>query len=376
MYNPTLIGWLGLTAIAACWGLAVVLYRVGTAGSMARKLALLLAFEGITLATAGFPEFALGLGQQFYEANVALGIALGISHWLGDGIILALYPAFLALALQTPLTRPFTRKGPRIGMWVYAMAVALTANIFMGFWGSQSGAAILYVSMMLLFVYGFIAAIDAWRKAKPGIARTRAGLFAIAFGIRDVCWGFVYGASFWMIWTNSFSPETALFWQVKVIYALGTFAAVPLIAYGILRAHLLDIDLRIRWTLKQSTFAVAVLAITFGVSEGTEMLVASELGDKWGLVAAVVALLLLKPLQAFAEKVVALLMPNTQNTAEYRNSRKVQMYEEAVAEAHAEGGISVKERNLLARLRDSLDIAEFEAEAIERTIIAGPNQAH
>jgi hypothetical protein len=52
------------------------------------------------------------------------------------------------------------------------------------------------------------------------------------------------------------------------------------------------------------------------------------------------------------------------------------MYEEAVAEAHAEGGISVKERNLLARLRDSLDIAESEAEAIERTIIAGPNQAH
>ncbi len=51
-----LVGILGLVAIAACWGLAVVLYRVGTAGSVARKLALLLAIEGVTLLTAGSPN--------------------------------------------------------------------------------------------------------------------------------------------------------------------------------------------------------------------------------------------------------------------------------------------------------------------------------
>jgi hypothetical protein len=376
MPDTTLVGWLGLVAVAACWTLAVVLYRVGTAGSMARKLALLLVFEGITLVTAGFPEFALEVPLEFYDSNMALGIALGVTHWLGDGAMLALYPAFLALALQTPLTRPFAGRSMRIGMWVYGMAAPVAAIIFRAVWNSELGADVLYFSMMLLFVFGFVAAIDAWRRAKPGIARTRAGLFAIAFGIRDVSWGFVYGASFWMTWTNSFSPETALFWQAKLIYALGTLAAVPLIAYGILRGHLLDIDLKIRWTLKQSTFAAAVLVITFVVSEGIEMLVAAELGDKWGLVAAVVALLFLKPLQAFAEKVVSLLMPNTRNTVEYKRSRKVQVYEEAVAEAHAEGGISAKERSLLMRLRDSLGIAESEAEAIERAVIASPVQAH
>lgn len=46
------IGVLGLVAIAACWGLAVVLYRVGPPGSMARKLALLLVVEGVALFTA------------------------------------------------------------------------------------------------------------------------------------------------------------------------------------------------------------------------------------------------------------------------------------------------------------------------------------
>jgi len=376
MYNPTLVGWLGLVAIAACWALAIVLYRVGPAGSMARKLALLLAVEGFTLVTAGFPDFAFGWGGGSSEANMALDIAISISHFLGDGAILALYPAFLAAALQTPSTRAFAGKGMRIGMWVFAMGVVFFAVLSRGFWNSSIGTTVLYISMMLVFVFGFVAAIDAWRKAQPGIARTRAGLFAIAFGIRDICWGFVYGASFWMTWTNSFSPESDLFWQVKIIYALGTLMAVPLIAYGILRGHLFDLDLRIRWTLKQSTYAAAVLAITFVVSEGIEMLVASELGEKWGLVAAVVALLLLKPLQGFAEKVVSLLMPNTRNTAEYMNSRKVEVYEEAVTEAHAEGGISAKERSLLVRLRDSLGIAESEAEAIERAITGGLSQAH
>ena len=42
---------------------------------------------------------------------------------------------------------------------------------------------------------------------------------------------------------------------IGIIYASGTLLAIPLIAYGILRTHLFDIDLRVRWTIKQSTLA-------------------------------------------------------------------------------------------------------------------------
>lgn len=55
MLNPQLVGFVGLIAITACWGLAVVLYRVGTTGSVARKLSVLLVIEGFVLASAGFP---------------------------------------------------------------------------------------------------------------------------------------------------------------------------------------------------------------------------------------------------------------------------------------------------------------------------------
>ncbi len=79
----------------------------------------------------------------------------------------------------------------------------------------------------------------------------------------------------------------------------------------------------------------------------------------------------LAPLQRFAERVASAAMPNTQNTPEYTRYRKMQVYESAVAEAQAEGGISDKERVLLNHLRDSLGISPVDAEALERELKQG-----
>ncbi len=51
-YDP--YGILALVALAMCLALAVVLYRVGMTGSVARMLALLLVVEGVTLISTGF----------------------------------------------------------------------------------------------------------------------------------------------------------------------------------------------------------------------------------------------------------------------------------------------------------------------------------
>jgi hypothetical protein len=146
---------------------------------------------------------------------------------------------------------------------------------------------------------------------------------------------------------------------------LGTLGAVPLIAYGILRTQLFDIDLRIRWTIKQSTVAAAVVSFVYLVSEGASRLLSSELGNVAGLLAAAAVVFFMAPLQRFAERVASAAMPNTVNTPEYAAHRKMQVYEAAVGEALQGGGISRKERALLNRLRDSLGIATADAEALE-----------
>ena len=369
MLQVQLIGILGLVAIAACWGLAVVLYRVGTAGSVARKLFVLLVVEGFVLVTAEFPEFASGLGVSFWESffasNPMLLFFADLFHHLGDAAMIALYPPCLALALNTNLTRPFADTRVRIGLAIGSVVLVLAVL----FSPSRIGTTLLYSVVTLLFVYAMMASIHAWRTAKRGMARERAGIFALAFGLRDLGWGLSYAISAWLMWTQ---PEltavivmTDISWLGKFVYALGTLLAVPLIAYGILRSHLFDIDLRIRWTIKQSTLATIFVTLIFLISEGADRLLSAELGNFAGLLAAGVVVFFLAPLQRFAESVASVAMPNTQNTPEYAAHRKMQVYEAAVAEAVPDGIISDRERALLNSLRESLGISEADADALE-----------
>jgi hypothetical protein len=157
---------------------------------------------------------------------------------------------------------------------------------------------------------------------------------------------------------------------VYLIYAFGTLFAVPLVAYGILRTHLFDIDLRVRWTIKQSTLAAAFVAIMFLISEGADRLLSAELGNFAGLLAAALVVFFLAPLQRFAERVASVAMPNTENTPEYAAYRKMQVYESALADALLEGGISEKERSLLNTLRETLGISATDAASLENDLQA------
>lgn len=139
-------------------------------------------------------------------------------------------------------------------------------------------------------------------------------------------------------------------------------------AIGILRAHLFDIDLRIRWTIKQSTVAGIFIAVIYVISEGASEFLSAELGGVAGLLAAAVVVYFLAPLQRFADRVAGAAMPNTRDTPEYLTFRKMQVYESALTDALPDGEISERERELLNRLRDSLGISVSDAEAIERDL--------
>jgi tellurite resistance protein len=365
MFHADPRGILALVAIAMCGFLAIVLYRVGKPGSVARKLALLLVIEGVTLGSSSSLEFLLISPSEAYRLYRPWFDVQFIIHTLGDCAMLALYPPFLAAALQTPMTRLFADKRVQFGLAIAATALFLLIQVS----PLEIGGTLLYLALALVFWYALVASIHAWR-VSSGAARTRARAFVLAFGIRDVCWGILYSKAVWDLWFGSYSMITDPTDPVYLVYALGTLLAVPLIAYGILRTHLFDIDLRIRWTIKQSTLAAAVVTIVYLISEGADRFLSSELGNLVGLLAAAVVVFFLSPLQRFAERVASTAMPRTHNTPEYAAFRKLQVYEAAVAEAMQGGGISQKERALLSRLRDSLGIVAADAEALERDLQA------
>jgi hypothetical protein len=286
---------------------------------------------------------------------------------MADAAMLALYPVFLASVLDTPLVRPFAHPWGRRAMTAAALVfvplVLLTPLIF--------GAAVLYGVMSCLFGFALLASLHSWQTAPTGLPRIRAGALALGFGFRDLCWGLSYALGIQQILAGTGADPTAYPDYFYVIYTLGTAVAVPVIAYGILRAQLFDIDLRVRWTLEKSTLAAAFVALFYLITEGADRFLSSELGAGAGLIAAAVLVFFLAPLQRFAERVAGVAMPNTQDTPAYAAFRKLQVYEAALVDAIRDGGISDKERALLRRLRDSLGISPEDAEAVERDLDGG-----
>jgi len=327
-------------------------------------LSLLLIVEGATLVSTGFIDLLL---TESVRADPAFPIWRQFEffvHTFGDCAMLALYPPFLAAALQTKLTRPFGRRNVRLAVNLASVALFF-ATYFTPLW---LGATLLYLLLSLLFGFALVASIHAWH-IQTGAGRTRARSFAIAFGVRDVCWGFVYIGAILMIQAGQYEVvDGDASSPIYIVYALGTLLAVPLIAYGILRTQLFDIDLRIRWTIRQSTVAAAFVAVFYLVTEGADRFLAEELGNWVGLLATAMLVFFLAPLQNFAERVATMAMPNTQNTPEYAAYRKLQVYEAALSDA-LPGGISQKERALLNHLRDSLAISSADAEALERDLL-------
>jgi hypothetical protein len=363
------LGLLGVLAVFLCWSLAVVLFRVASASAVTRMLAYLLVVEGVALVANGYVDMLLTSPVRARPGYASWLHFEEVVHTLGDCAMLALYPPFLAMALQTGLTRRLAHKPVRIGLAV--VAAVLFVAVFTT--PLELGATTLYICDAALFIFALIASIQAWRGAETAASRSRARSFTIAFGFRDVCWTIAYGGAVWLIFAGKYaitetSPSDALVATLNVIYALGTLLCVPLITYGILRTQLFDIDLRIRWTIKQSTVAAAAVSIVYLVSEGASRLLSAELGNVAGLFAATVVMFFVAPLQRLAERVASAAMPNTVNTPEYAAFRKLQVYEAAVAEALQEGDISAKERALLIRLRDSLGISQADAAAVEREL--------
>jgi hypothetical protein len=364
------LGFLGLISVMTSWTLAAVLYRIEASSRVARMLAFLLVVEGVTLLSTGYVDMLLTPSVRAHPAYPTWLHAEEIVHTLGDCAMLALYPPFLALALQTKLTRPFAYKSIRIGL--AAGSIALFSAVLLS--PLEVGATLLYLSLSLLFGFALAVSIHAWRAAETSAVRARARSFALAFGFRDTCWGLVYAGAIWLIFSGKYAiteidADDPVQMVLNIVYACGTLFYVPLITYGILRAHLFDIDLRIRWTIKQSTVASVFVAIFYLASEGANRFLSSELGNIAGLLAAALVIFFLAPLQRFADRVASAAMPNTRNTAEYTMFRKMQVYEAAVAEARYEGGITAKERALLHRLRDSLGISAVDAESIEGELI-------
>ncbi len=348
------------------------IFRTAPDPQVRMRFTALLFLEGVLVLTSSAGPL-LWIGS---ERIVRAGYLL---HMVNDWLVVALYLPAVAVAIDSPLLRPF-RRGPALALPVLvgvggALAVLIRPEAFLvdlaastpRRFGSplfpvvsgaqQAGWLLLTVS----YTYGLLATILAWREADTSLSRRRAGALSMAFGARDLAFGgvFLYASLFFD------GTPSSLFIAVQIAaWALMIYVAMT--AYGIAVYHLFDIELRLKWTLERGTLAAAFIAVFFVVSEGAATVLSDRLGALAGLLATGLLVFALAPLQRSAERLASAALPAVQDTPEYRAYRQLQIYGEALTDAHAKGPITPVGRLALEKLRESLGVdeevaAEFEA---------------
>jgi hypothetical protein len=152
-------------------------------------------------------------------------------------------------------------------------------------------------------------------------------------------------------------------WELAIAFTVAT----AILLYGILKSHLFDIDLRIKWTLRQGTLAGVFVAAFFVASEATKATFEDWTGHAFvGIAAAAMLLFALAPLQRFSDRVANAALPHVRALGDLDGSERARLYEEQVRFAWADGTLEKHERALLEHLRERLGLSREEAGRLEQ----------
>lgn len=357
----------GYALIIVAWSVGVFLVCVRNPTRQTRTLASLLIAEGFV--GAG------GSALIWSTPSATDAWAWQITGMVAALLAAALYLAFLS-TIPTPLTRPL--RDPRVRGAVLAATVGLCAflvlhpdllvrGMFRVWWDAWEPLpgdlwTLVWTSTSFVSIFGFLAAWDARRRTADGTeARRRATFYLAAFGVRDIAWAVGYLTS--PLWFH----KAGVFSDVFILVAIpgASLAFSLLLAYGVLRAQLFDIDLRIKWTLRRGALATAFVAAFFVATAIAEQYL-QEYGKLIGGAAVGFLLFALRPIERAADRFANAAMPGVQDSEEYRLVRKRAVYRAAIEGALEDGAITDKERAVLARLADELGIGATEALAVER----------
>jgi hypothetical protein len=368
-----IVEWLGIPAAFIAWGFALYVFVVAPPSRGARFLVAMLVVDGLAVITSGHNLLYVNkfLGETFGLPEISQ-----VSHQVSDWALIAVYLPFLGMTLNSPLVAPL--KNPLVARAVMTGSLAVAALIpFLPHEVREQFNVPFYVVICIVLAWGFAAAVHSWYIATNDAERDRARAFTIAFGVRDIMWTFSF--SMWSAYYFGFfgeRPDELSTFDIILGYSyqLAVILYVPLVAYGVLRVQLFDVDLRIKRTIKRSTIAAAFVATFFIISESAGNYLSSQFGTVLGVLGTAALIFFLDPIQRAAEKLSDAAMPNTHDTPEYEIFRKLQVYESAVRAALEDGHISDRQRRVLTSMIETMGIDAKVAEALEndaRAALAG-----
>lgn len=364
----------GLAAGLAGPVLAWIVYQVSPQRDQNRLLALLLVLAGLEVSTSFGLVFMATTDGLRETIDAFSTFAILASPWI--------YLAFLG-TIPTPLTRPLRSRRLQWGLVLVAVALVPLWPLLDGHVRAdyQDGSRIVPPAFRmaltwhgLVLFYGFLVALSAFlTDPGGGLTREKTQAYALAFGTRDAGLAFaIFGAqAFSLVGIDLEALISSVGsgpWEQVLFVSLPTLVFILTLAYGVLKAQLFVVDLRIKQGLRRSGIVGGFVLVFVAVSEGLEALIAGTVGDRAGLVAAGLLAFLFKPLDRIADRIADRVMPGVEDTAAYRQRRKREIYEATIEDLLADGELSQRDRRILGNLRDQLELAEPDADAIEERV--------
>jgi len=364
-----------LTALVACL-FAFFLWRTAVPTPVTRRFTVLLLIEVVVLLTSsGGIMLLLNIDWSTTTNLVTVNDAL---HHLGDVLMLVLYPMFVAHALPLKVLKPLVTVPARLALW--ASGTVLLIWVVLDHAGVVATGVnpdiALYMMMVIMFVLIFILSVIGAKKAGTELSREKMLAFVFAFGIRDLAWAAVYFLAA-IVEAGGLDDSPELNILLSQLYAAGTLLYIPIVAYGILKVQLLDIEIRLRSTVRNTVLAGSFIAVFYVISEGANNFISNQLGEIIGFLVCAVLAIFLAPLHRWADRFAKQLVSADTDSPEYAANRGLQIYSAAVEEALAYGEINPGQIALLDRLRQSLHVSDNDARKVEmglqfnRAVVAG-----
>lgn len=373
----------GLLAGLVAFAFAGLVLRSDPGRPENRRLSLVLMLEGVAVGAGAGLIYIVNRPVEAYVAQ-----ALSVTAVL---LLPALNLYFLSL-LDTPIVRPLRSLPGRMGLGAIALGSELwwlldhrafvprvSGPQWYARFDADFGPTYAYFRYFALFVllFGLVASLATYRTAQTQIERERARIFALAFGTRDALQVLlillIFGLPSLQSGAVTGVQSVGNFMDLLgvVAYPILTFLYIPLLAYGILKVHLFDIDVRIKWTVKNSTIAAIFVAVFFVVSEVAKEVFSARLNSTYvGIAATGLLVFALAPLQRLAERLAGAAVHGAKSMAEMSPPERLQLYREQVQYAWADGVLNRKERLLLDHLQRRLGITPVEAAQIEIKVAA------
>jgi len=355
-------------AFVAAWFCAIFALRTDPRRPLNRSLSLILILEGL---------FSFMTGILFFFEDPSIVIALVTA---GSAAMVALpfqYLCFLAIALDSPLVKLFRSRSAIVLLGISSVLAAVLvfvkpesffSELYTPGWAPWNFQLVDLGERTLqllgaVYLFGFVVAMTAFFSARRGsAARNSAMWFAIAFGVRDAYIGLVQ-----LLYPILRPIE---FWGDFIFnpgHAVAYFIYFLMLAYAVLRSQLFNIDLKVKFALQQSTAGALIIGGFFVGSEVLESLVPVS-GTVLNIIVAIAILVMLRPMQRLALRITDRLMHSVQNTPEYLDVRRLEVYRAALEGAVEDGLVTDGERRILDNLREKLGISSGEAVALENEL--------